>query len=113
MLFIKDLPPQSSVDLKVEEPSIYYGQRRTTTCSSRRRLASSTIRKGEDNVYATYEGSGGVPVSSFFRRLLFSIRFRSLKVLLSEDITNDSRVMFHRRLSERVASNRAIPDVRP
>src|SRR4030095_10117820 len=58
--------------------------------------------KGEDNVYTTYEGSGGVPVSSFFRQLLFSLRFRSFKVLLSDDITNESRVMFHRQLSERV-----------
>ena len=59
--------------------------------------------RGEDNVYTTYEGTGGVPVSNFFRRLLFSIRFQSFKVLLSDDITNESRVMFHRRLSDRIA----------
>jgi hypothetical protein len=58
--------------------------------------------KGEDNVYASYEGTGGVPVSGFLRRLLFSIRFRSFKVLLSDDITNESRVMFHRQLSARI-----------
>jgi uncharacterized membrane protein (UPF0182 family) len=104
VLFVKDLPPQSSVDLKIDEPSIYYGQRSNDYVFVKTRASEFHYPKGEDNVYATYEGRGGVPVESFFRRLLFSIRFRSLKVLLSEDITNESRVMFHRRLSQRVAS---------
>jgi uncharacterized membrane protein (UPF0182 family) len=104
VLFVKDHPPQSSVDLKIEEPSIYYGQRSNEYVFVKTKAREFHYPKGEDNVYATYEGSGGVPVSSFFRRLLFSIRFRSLKVLLSEDITNDSRIMFHRRMSQRVAS---------
>ena len=103
VLFIKDIPPQSSVDLKVEEPSIYYGQRSNEYVFVKTKAREFHYPKGEDNVYASYEGSGGVPVSNFLRRLLFGIRFRSLKVLLSEDITNDSRVMFHRRMSERVA----------
>jgi uncharacterized membrane protein (UPF0182 family) len=58
--------------------------------------------KGDDNVAATYEGEGGVPVAGFFRKLLFAIRFRSLKVLLSDDLTAESRALFHRRISERV-----------
>jgi uncharacterized protein len=103
VLFIKDLPPQSSVDLKIDEASIYFGQQSNDYVFVRTNAREFHYPKGEDNVYTTYEGSGGLPVSSFFRRLLFSIRFRSFKVLLSEDITNESRVMFHRRLSERVA----------
>ena len=103
VLFIKDLPPQSSVDLKVDEPSIYFGQQSNDYVFVKTKAREFHYPKGEDNVYTTYEGTGGVPVSSFFRRLLFSIRFRSFKVLLSDDITNESRVMFHRRLSERVA----------
>jgi uncharacterized protein len=102
VLFIKDLPPQSSVDLKVEEPSIYYGQRSNDYVFVRTKAREFHYPKGEDNVYTSYEGTGGVPVSSFFRRLLFSIRFRSFKVLLSNDITNESRVMFHRQMSERI-----------
>ena len=103
VLFIKDLPPQSSVDLKVDEPSIYYGQRSSDYVFVRTNAREFHYPKGEDNVYSSYEGTGGVPVSGFFRRLLFSIRFRSFKVLLSDDITNESRVMFHRQLSERIA----------
>ena len=102
VLFIKDLPPQSSVDLTVEEPSIYYGQRSNDYVFVRTKAREFHYPKGEDNVYTSYEGTGGVPVSGFLRRLLFSIRFRSFKVLLSNDITNESRVMFHRQMSERI-----------
>ena len=97
VLFIKDLPPQSSVNLTVTEPSIYYGQLSSDHVLVRTKAREFHYPRGEDNVYTTYEGRGGVPVSSLLRRLLFSIRFRSFKVLLSDDITSDSRVMFHRR----------------
>jgi uncharacterized membrane protein (UPF0182 family) len=87
----------------VDEPSIYYGQLSSDHVFVRTRAREFHYPKGEDNVYASYEGTGGVPISSWFRRVLFSVRFRSLKLLLSEDVTTDSRVMFHRRLSDRVA----------
>jgi uncharacterized membrane protein (UPF0182 family) len=102
VLFIKDLPPQSSVNLQVDQPAIYFGQRSNDHVFVGTKAREFHYPKGEDNVYTTYDGSGGVPLSNFLRRALFSMRFRSVKVLLSDDITNDSRVMFHRRLSERV-----------
>jgi uncharacterized protein len=102
VLFIKDLPPQSSVDLKLDEPSIYYGQLSNDHVFVKTRAREFHYPKGDDNVYTTYEGSGGVPLSNLFRRLLFSIRFRSMRLLFSDDITNESRVMFYRRESERV-----------
>ena len=102
VLFIKDLPPQSSVDLEVDQPAIYYGQRSSDHVFVGTKAREFHYPKGEDNVYNTYDGTGGVPLSNFVRRALFSIRFASFKVLLSDDITNDSRVLFHRRLSERV-----------
>jgi uncharacterized membrane protein (UPF0182 family) len=57
---------------------------------------------GDENVYTTYGGQGGVPVGSFWRRLLLSIRFGSYRILLSPEITAESRVLFHRQVGERV-----------
>jgi len=102
VLFIRDLPPQSSVDLTVDQPAIYYGQRSSDHVFVGTKAREFHYPKGDDNVYTTYDGTGGVPLSNFVRRALFSIRFASFKVLLSDDITNDSRVLFHRRLSERL-----------
>jgi uncharacterized membrane protein (UPF0182 family) len=101
-LFIKDLPPRSSAGLQVEQPAIYFGQLSSDHVFVKTKAREFHYPEGEDNVYTTYEGSGGVPMSSAFRRLLFSARFKSLKLLLSEDITNESRVLFHRRVSDRV-----------
>jgi uncharacterized membrane protein (UPF0182 family) len=104
VLFIKDLPPQSTVgDLKIDEASIYFGQLSNDHVFVNTRAREFHYPRGEDNVYSTYEGSGGVPLEGFFRRLLFSIRFRSMRLLLSDDITPETRVMFHRRVSERLA----------
>ena len=112
VLFIKDLPPQSSVDLTITEPSIYFGQQSNDHVFVKTKAREFHYPKGEDNVYTTYEGRGGVPISNFLRRLLFSIRFRSFKVLLSDDITNESRVMFHRRLARARRARRAVSGVR-
>src|SRR5262245_51233180 len=102
VLFIKDLPPKSSVDLHVEQPAIYYGQLSSDHVCVGTRAREFHYPQGDDNVYAKYEGTGGVEISNAFRRLLFSARFKSFKVLWSEDITYDSRVMFHRRVTDRV-----------
>lgn len=102
MLFVKNLPPESTTDLKIEEPSIYFGERSNDHVFVHTRTKEFHYPKGEDNVMATYEGRGGVNVGSFFRKLLFSIRFRSLKTLLTNDLTPDSRILFHRRIAERV-----------
>jgi uncharacterized membrane protein (UPF0182 family) len=102
MLFIKNLPPESTVNLRVDEPSIYFGELSNDHVFVRTRTKEFHYPKGEDNVMSTYEGRGGVNVGSVFRKLLFSIRFRSLKMLLSNDFTSDSRVLFHRRIAERV-----------
>jgi hypothetical protein len=102
VLFIKDLPPRSSVGLSVEQPAIYFGQLSSDHVFVGTRAREFHYPQGDDNVYTTYEGSGGVPIDNAFRRLLLSARFKSLKMLLSDDITNESRVMFHRRVSDRV-----------
>lgn len=57
----------------------------------------------EDNVYTHYSGSGGVQLSNMWRRLCFAIRFRDIRILLSEYITTESRIMFNRSLPERLA----------
>jgi len=103
VLFIKNLPPESSVDdLRVTEPSLYFGELSNDHVFVKTLTKEFHYPKGDDNVTTHYDGEGGVPVGSFFRKLLFSVRFRSLKTLLTNDLTPESRVLFHRRISERV-----------
>ncbi len=103
VLFIRDLPLTSSVDLKVTQPAIYFGELPETDVFVKTKTEEFDYPRGEDNVFATYQGRGGVPLGGLFRRLMFAIRFRSTDTLFSPTLTPESRVMMNRRISERVA----------
>jgi uncharacterized membrane protein (UPF0182 family) len=103
VLFIKDLPPQSTVDLAVTQPALYFGELSNDHVFVGTATEEFDYPRGDDNVFASYEGTGGVPLGGFFRRLLFAIRFRSTDTLLSPALTSESRVLMHRRIEERVA----------
>src|SRR3989454_2686707 len=62
---------------------------------------------GDENIFTSYAGTGGVRVGSFLRRLVLATYFRSLKVLLSSDITSDSRAMYVRNV--RLRARTALP----
>jgi uncharacterized membrane protein (UPF0182 family) len=103
VLFIRDLPPVSASDLKVTQPAIYYGELPNDHVFVKTRTEEFDYPRGEDNVFTTYGGDGGVPLSNVFRRLMFAIRFRSTDVFFSPNLTTESRVMMYRRIAERVA----------
>ena len=103
VLFVRDLPPVTTVDIDISEPSIYYGELVNDYVIVRTRAQEFDYPKGEDNVYSQYAGNGGIPIGSLWNKLLFAIHFRSYQILLSDDITDDSRLMFDRQIRRRVA----------
>ncbi len=103
VLFVRDLPPVTTVNIDISQPSIYFGELANDYVIVRTRAQEFDYPKGEDNVYSQYAGEGGVPIDSLWRKLLFAIRFRSYQILLSDDITDQSRLMFERQIRRRVA----------
>ncbi len=102
VLFIKDIPPASSISLKVTRPEIYYGELSNNYCLVGTRAKEFDHPSGEDNVYKTYAGSGGIPVAGLWRRLIFALRFGDINILISGYIQSTSRIMMYRRVLERV-----------
>ncbi len=102
VLFIKDLPPASSVDLHVTQPALYYGELSNDHVFVNSRTEEFDYPKGDDNAFTSYRGDGGLPLEGFARRLLFAIRFRSTDTLFSPNLTPETRVMLYRRIAERV-----------
>jgi hypothetical protein len=100
--FIKDIPPVSSANLKITRPEIYYGETSNDYVFVRTKAPEFDYPVGDKNVYSQYEGKGGVPLS-FLRKLLFAARFGSVTILLANEITDESRIMYYRRARERVA----------
>ncbi|MEK7818125.1 MAG: UPF0182 family protein, partial [Actinomycetota bacterium] len=102
-MLVKDIPPQSSVpELNIANPAIYYGEQEENYAVVRTDTEEFDYPKGDDNVYTTYGGSGGVGISSFFKKLAFSWRLGSIKLLVSDSITADSRIMIHREVKDRI-----------
>jgi hypothetical protein len=102
--WIKDIPPASSGPIKVTRPEIYFGE----IANDSDYVFVKTLAQeldypaGDKNVYTDYAGKGGVPVKSFFRKLLFAARFADFKIVLSNDIVAESRILYHRQIEERV-----------
>ncbi len=102
-LFVKDIPPNVSGGFpKVSRPEIYYGEGSNEYVIVRTKSQELDYPSGDQNVYSRYTGRGGVPASSFLRKVAFAMRFGEIKILLSDDLTSDSRVMMYRRVAERV-----------
>ncbi|OGF96077.1 hypothetical protein A2613_00705 [Candidatus Giovannonibacteria bacterium RIFOXYD1_FULL_48_21] len=104
VLFVKDLPPKAEVkELEISRPEIYFGELSNDYVITKTKSREFDYPKGEENVYATYEGVGGVEINSFLRRVFYAVKFQSLKLLLSNDITSESRILYYRTIVGRVA----------
>ena len=104
VLFIQDLPPRSETDLQVEQPSIYFGALSNDYVIVNTGTDEFHYPQGEDNVSTRYDGTGGVELRSMLRRLLFSLRFRSYEILVSSQLTGESRILYHRNIADRLAT---------
>lgn len=103
VLFVKDLPPASTKEsLEIRRPEIYYGELTNNYVIANTVAKEFDYPSGEKNVYNDYEGSGGVEIGSFFKKVLMSLRFKETKLFLSDDITSESRIMYYRNIKERV-----------
>ena len=104
VLFIQDLPPTSRTDLTVDQPSIYFGELSNNYVLVNTNTDEFHYPEGDDNVSTRYDGNGGLELGGMLRRLLFSLRFQSYEILVSGQLNSDSRLIFHRNISDRVAT---------
>jgi hypothetical protein len=100
--WIKDIPPASTGPFKVTRPEVYYGEIGNEYVFVKTHAQELDYPAGDKNVYSNYAGEGGVPIQSFLRKILFALRFGDVKILLSNDIIGESRVMYYREIGERV-----------
>jgi len=102
-LLIKDIPPVSEFpNLKVEQPRIYYGEVTKTHVVVNSKEDEFDYPSGEDNVYYNYKAKSGVEISNFWRKFLFGWKFDGSSFLFSSYTTENSRILFHRQIEERV-----------
>ena len=101
--FVKDIPPVSTGGFPaITRPQIYYGEIGNEYVLVRTRSQELDYPSGDQNVYVTYTGRGGISIGSWLGKLAFAARFGEVKILLSNDLTADSRIMIYRTVAERV-----------
>ncbi|GAB4249081.1 MAG: UPF0182 family protein [Thermoleophilia bacterium] len=102
IFLVGNIPPETTTDLEITRPEIYYGEVGNEFVLVNTDAQEFDYPSGNQNVYTSYEGRGGVAITSAARRAAFAIRFGTLKLLVSEYLTPDSRIMFRRTIQERV-----------
>jgi uncharacterized membrane protein (UPF0182 family) len=100
---LENVPATSNYGLNITQPAIYYGQ----TMPGYRIVATGTKEfdypKGNDNVYTSYAGSGGIPLDSFWRRVLFAWTQKDINILLTSYIQPQTRIQIWRDIQQRVS----------
>jgi uncharacterized membrane protein (UPF0182 family) len=103
---LADVPVRSMVpEIKLTRPEIYFGQKTDTHVyvKTKRKNLEFDFPQGDANAYTTYEGTGGVPLGGFARKMLLSWSLGDLsKIPFSNDVTPESRVLMHRNIRDRV-----------
>ena len=94
--FIQDIPIRG--EIPIERPELYYGESPAPFA-----IVNSTAPEidpsGSD---LHYDGAGGVNLGSTFRRLAYAWQFADINILLSDQISSDTRIQYRRQISERV-----------
>ena len=108
-LFIGNLPPQSvSGAPPITQPRIYFGERDSDYVVVGAQQDEFDYPTGEGDASAAngtdtrWTGTTGIRLDNTLMRLLFSLRFRDLDLMISDQVTADSQLLFHRSLSDRL-----------
>jgi len=103
-LTLSNMPVQSTIpSIKVTRPEIYFGELTNTDVYVKTRQKEFNYPQGETNSLTSYEGTGGIAIGGFFRRLLIALDRGDLtKLPFSDDVTADSRLLMRRNIRDRV-----------
>ena len=103
---LSNMPVESTApEVKVNRPEIYFGQETNSNVYVRTKRMEFNYPQGEANNLTSYQGSGGIHIGGFLRRLLLSWALDDLtKLPFSDDVTPDSRALIHRNIRDIVDS---------
>jgi uncharacterized membrane protein (UPF0182 family) len=100
VLLVKDIPPVG--DFNIEQPQIYFGEKTNDYVIVKTKTQEFDYPMGDENVYGRYEGKGGVSLGSFIRRVVYAWQLGDFNILISAELTPESRVLYYRNIRERV-----------
>lgn len=110
----KDIPPIGELEFKTP-PRVYFGEKSPSYSIVGRPAGAKPVEvdiprgsgsggaDGKDDVTAnTYDGKGGIPMGSLFRQSLYAIKFAEPKIILSDRVNENSKIIYDRHPRDRV-----------
>jgi hypothetical protein len=100
---LENIPPESAYGLTINQPSIYYGESMPGYRIVATGVKEFDYPKGSQNVYTSYAGTGGIPLDSLWKRLLFAWTQSDINILATSYLRPESKIQIWRSVHERVA----------
>ena len=106
--YVKGVPATTTVkELEVAQPRIYFGEaaeseQYVVVNSLQEEVDYPLSTEGQSVAYTNYSGDGGVGIGTFFRRLGFALRYSELNLLISNQLSDDSKLIMERNVISRV-----------
>jgi uncharacterized membrane protein (UPF0182 family) len=105
-LLLSNMPVESTVPgLTVTRPEIYFGELTNTDVYVKTRQQEFNYPQGQSNSFTSYQGSGGIVLGGFLRRILIALdRGDVTKLPFSDDVNENSRLLMRRNVRTRVST---------
>ncbi|MDO4545861.1 MAG: UPF0182 family protein [Bacillota bacterium] len=101
-VLIDSIPPVSTVEeIDITRPETYFGELTNNYVLVNTSEEEFDYPDGNSNKYAMYEGDAGIELNPL-NRLMFAVREKSLKMLVSGNIKSDSKILINRNIATRV-----------
>ena len=88
--------------IPIGAPRIYYGELSNTYVMTSTKVKEFDYPSGEDNVYNTYDGKGGISIGAAWRKLLFAQYLKDWQMLFTRNFTPQTKVLFRRNINQRI-----------
>jgi len=106
LFLLSNMPVQATTPtINVTRPEVYFGELTNSDVYVNTHQQEFDYPQGQGNNFTSYQGTGGIRLGSYFRRILLAIDRGDLgKLPFSDDVTPDSRLLMRRNIRERVAA---------
>lgn len=98
---MKDLPTQNLTDIKLDNPRVYFGEGSNDYIIVNTKIDELDYPNGSENKTTKYSGKAGIKMSAL-NRIMLSIKEQNSRILFSQDITSESKIILDKNIVERV-----------
>lgn len=101
-LLMRDLPPVNKINIELKQPRVYFGESSNDYVFVNTKVKEFDYPMGDSNMRWTYDGKGGSPVNSLWKKLIYSVALKDSKILFTDQFTDQTKILWHRNIHERL-----------